>query len=194
DYLFNNAGIAFVGEVAETTLDQWQALVNINQMGLVYGTLKAYEVMRKQGHGHIVNTASVAGLMPAPMLTAYAMTKHAVAGLTLSLREEAACYGVKVSMVCPGIIRTNIVDGTDMNSLGGNSKDPYEHFEKNTAFKAISADEAATYILKGVKKNLPEIIFPLHGKIMVNLFHYARRAWELGISKGLKDMGLNQAR
>lgn len=188
DYLFNNAGIAFVGEVAESTLDQWQALVNVNQMGLVYGTLTAYEVMRKQGNGHIVNTASIAGLMPAPMMAAYCMTKHAVAGMSLSLREEAALYGVNVSIVCPGIIKTNIVDNFDMSRLSKRTKDPFEYFEKVTSIKALPADKAADYILKGVNKNLAEIVFPLHGKLMVNFYHYMRKVWQLGTANTLKQM------
>ena len=188
DYLFNNAGIAVTGEVADNTFEDWQRTIDINQMGVVYGTLAAYELMREQGRGHIVNTASIAGLMPAPMLTAYAMTKHAVAGLSLSLREEAKAYGVKVSTVCPGIVRTNIVGSDDMRRLNLSLDDPFEFIRQKARINPISADDAATYILKGVRKNLPEIVFPAHGKFAVAAFHNMRKLWETFTAMGLKEM------
>jgi NAD(P)-dependent dehydrogenase (short-subunit alcohol dehydrogenase family) len=70
----------------------------------------AYAVMIRQGAGHIVNTASVAGLVPSPGFTAYCASKHAVVGFSTSLRAEAAEYGVKVSAVCPGFIKTPMFD------------------------------------------------------------------------------------
>lgn len=188
DYLFNNAGIAVTGEVVDNTFEDWQRTIDINQMGVIYGTLAAYALMRQQGHGHIVNTASIAGLMPAPMLTAYAMTKHAVIGLSLSLREEAKVYGVKVSAVCPGIVRTNIVGANDMRRLNLSLDDPFEFIRQKARINPISADEAATFILKGVKKNLPEIVFPAHGRFAVAAFHNMRKVWETFTAMGLKEM------
>src|SRR5260370_39871201 len=67
--------------------------------------------MLQQGYGHIVNTASMAGLMPAPLAVSYAAAKHAVVGLSTSLRIEAAPAGVRVSVLCPGVIRTPILEG-----------------------------------------------------------------------------------
>ena len=67
--------------------------------------------MMSQGFGHIVNTASMAGLMPGPGNVAYTTTKHAVVGLSKSLRAEAAQMGIRVTVVCPGAIRTPILEG-----------------------------------------------------------------------------------
>src|SRR5664280_966193 len=84
DLMFNNAGIGVGGEVDELTAAHWTRIVDVNLLGVVSGTVAAYRVMVARGSGHIVNTASVLGLMPGPLLTPYAMTKHAVVGLSLT--------------------------------------------------------------------------------------------------------------
>ncbi len=89
DFLFNNAGIGIAGPVSELTLAHWNRAIDVNLRGVVHGVVAAYPVMIRQGHGHIVNTASLAGLLPSPMLTPYGMTKHGVVGLSESLRMEA---------------------------------------------------------------------------------------------------------
>ena len=81
DYMFNNAGIALFGEVRDMTLEQWERILQVNLHGVVHGVVAAYPRMVEQGSGHIVNTASMAGIAPTPGVTAYAMTKHGVVGL-----------------------------------------------------------------------------------------------------------------
>lgn len=170
DYLFNNAGIAIFGEVRDQTDEDWQRVVDININGVVNGTLAAYRIMCAQGSGHIVNTASIAGLTPAPLLTPYSMTKHAVVGLTSSLREEAKGLGIKVSAVCPGIIRTNITDGNF--SRGSHFADPFGFVREKLKINPPSADDAAKAILKGVKKNQAQIVFPAHARGLLNSYRY----------------------
>ena len=109
DFMFNNAGIAIIGETRDMTDDHWKKIIDINLMGVLSGTLAAYRIMVKQGFGHIVNTASLAGLIPVPMESSYCLTKYAVVGLSTSLRGEGAALGVKVSVVCPGFVSTPIV-------------------------------------------------------------------------------------
>ncbi len=109
DLIFNNAGIAVGGLVEELTLDHWNRVIDVNLRGVVHGVHAAYPLMLRQGHGHIVNTASLAGLMPGPSLAPYAAAKHAVVGLSLSLRAEGASRGVRVSAVCPGFIDTPLL-------------------------------------------------------------------------------------
>ncbi len=111
DYMFNNAGIAIGGEVRVCQIEDWDSVLSVNLHGVVNGVQAAYPVMLSQGYGHIVNTASMAGLLPMPMAVSYATTKHAVVGLSKSLRVEAASYGVRVSVLCPGFIRTPILYG-----------------------------------------------------------------------------------
>ena len=75
DYMFNNAGIALFCEVRDMTLEQWERILQVNLHGVVHGVVAAYPRMVEQGSGHIVNTASMAGIAPTPGATVYAMTK-----------------------------------------------------------------------------------------------------------------------
>ncbi len=111
DYMFNNAGIGIGGDVSLHSIEDWDRIIDVNLRGVVNGVQAAYQIMLKQGFGHIVNTASAAGLMPSPGTVSYATTKYAVVGLSMSLRSEAASAGIRVSVLCPGVIRTPILDG-----------------------------------------------------------------------------------
>jgi NAD(P)-dependent dehydrogenase (short-subunit alcohol dehydrogenase family) len=111
DYLFNNAGIGVAGEVDEYTLDDWNDVFDVNLRGVVHGIQAVYPIMIRQQSGHIVNTASMAGLMTTAGQASYTATKHAVVALSKSLRLEAERHGVQVSVLCPGVIRTPILTG-----------------------------------------------------------------------------------
>jgi len=111
DYIFNNAGIGIGGDVHRHSIEDWNRIIDVNLRGVINGVQGAYKIMRNQGFGHIVNTSSMAGLMPSPGVSSYATTKHAVVGLSKSLRAEAAPAGIRVSVLCPGVIRTPILEG-----------------------------------------------------------------------------------
>jgi NAD(P)-dependent dehydrogenase (short-subunit alcohol dehydrogenase family) len=117
DYLFNNAGIAVGGEAREFEPADWDDVIDVNLRGVAHGVCAAYPVMIRQGFGHIVNTASMAGLTPVPMHISYTATKHAVVGLSMALRIEARRHGVQVSVLCPGAVRTPILDGGGFGRL-----------------------------------------------------------------------------
>ena len=124
DYFFNNAGIGIGGLFEDHSLEDWRYIVDVNLLGVVYGIHCVYPIMLEQGFGHIVNTASMAGRVAAPGLSGYVATKHAVVGISRSLRLEAAGRGVRVSAFCPGVIRTEILQdggvfGKFVGSLGG---------------------------------------------------------------------------
>jgi short-subunit dehydrogenase len=104
--MFNNAGINIVGGVNLHDIEDWERIIDVNLRGVVNGVQAAYHIMLNQGFGHIVNTASMAGLLPVPGTTSYAMTKHAIVGLSKSLRAEAASKNISISVLCPGPIRT----------------------------------------------------------------------------------------
>jgi NAD(P)-dependent dehydrogenase (short-subunit alcohol dehydrogenase family) len=159
DYMFNNAGIGIVGEMRDMDLGLWGDIVNVNLWGVIHGTTSAYQVMVRQGFGHIVNTASVAGLVPIPMETAYVTTKYGVVGLSLSLRDEARQLGVKVSVVCPGFVRTEIYESATV--LRVNRKDLIAHIP----FRPMNASRAARVILRGVSRNQAVITMPSHARI-----------------------------
>jgi NAD(P)-dependent dehydrogenase (short-subunit alcohol dehydrogenase family) len=111
DYLFNNAGVGVGGEVDSYTLDDWNDVFDVNLRGVVHGIQAAYPIMIRQRSGHIVNTASMAGLITTVSQASYAATKHAVVALSKTLRLEAERHGVQVSVLCPGVIRTPIITG-----------------------------------------------------------------------------------
>ena len=151
DFMFNNAGICVVGEMRDMDLKHWQRLVDVNLWGVVYGTMAAYQVMLKQGFGHIVNVGSADGLFPFPMMTAYSATKHAVIGLSLGLRGEAAGLGVKVSVTCPGMIRTPMWEHSTMVSRLRDEDGLRRQILQLPL--GMEAPQCARVILRGVERN-----------------------------------------
>jgi NAD(P)-dependent dehydrogenase (short-subunit alcohol dehydrogenase family) len=111
DYIFNNAGIVIGGSVNLYGIEDWNRIIDVNLRGVINGTQAAYKIMMAQGFGHIINTSSMAGLVYGPGNVGYTTTKHAVVALSESLRIEAAQAGVRVSVICPGAIRTPILEG-----------------------------------------------------------------------------------
>lgn len=109
DILVNNAGVGMAGSFLQTSLEDWDWLLGINLHGVVHGLhfFLPRMVARGQG-GHVVNLSSMVGYWIGPDMSAYLTSKHAVFGLTESLREELRGPGIGVSTVCPGIIHTNI--------------------------------------------------------------------------------------
>ena len=165
DYLFNNAGIYMRGETENMTTDAWCRIVDVNLWGVIHGTQHGYALMLKQGYGHIVNTASTAGLTPLAKSVAYAATKHAVVGLSLSLREEARTHGIRVSVVVPGIVDTGIF--ASATSLRG--QDIAAAMQRAPVGK-ISAEQAARTILQGVTANRRLIVFPFYNRALTWLY------------------------
>lgn len=166
DLVINNAGLVVGGDFSDTSIEDIQKITQVNYWGTINGTKAAYDTMVAQGSGHIVNVASTAGVMPVPMSTAYAATKHAVVGLSRSLRQEAALYGVKLSMVFPGMVKSDLWDSA-VNAGDYN----YRKEMERTAIAAMSPDEAAEEILAGIEKNLEEIIFPFRdNKLIIKLY------------------------
>ncbi len=104
--LVNNAGVSVMGPIEKTPIDEWRRQYETNVFGIVRMVQAALPQMREAGRGRIVNIGSVAGRIAAPFQGAYASSKHAVEGLTDSLRRETAPFGVKVSLVRPGFINT----------------------------------------------------------------------------------------
>lgn len=109
DVLHNNAGVAHAGPLDQTSLEEWERVLGVNLMGVVHGMHFFAPRMLGQGRpGHIVNTASLAGLVPVADMGPYCTSKHAVVGLSESLNAELSPRGVHVSAICPGLIDTPI--------------------------------------------------------------------------------------
>ena len=160
DYLFNNAGIAIMGEERHVTLDDWDRVLGVDLHGVVHGVRAAYPIMVAQGSGHIVNTASVAGLVPAAMEISYTTAKYGVVGLSHALRGEGKGLGVKVSVVCPGFIDTPILQTSPIRGGGDRQK-----FLSLIPWRMLP-DRAARVILDGVAKNRATIVVTRHAKLL----------------------------
>lgn len=171
DYLFNNAGIGVGGEAHDMTVAHYDRIIDINIRGVTNGIAATYPEMVRQGHGTIVNTASAAGLAPIPLLAAYAMTKHAVVGLSRSIRMEGAHYGVNINALCPTAIETPILDSTGPEDL----ENPWTYGARDYLCKlapAYPVNDFAKYTLDQVAKNKELIVAPIQGRIVAWLFRH----------------------
>ncbi len=158
DYIFNNAGISVAGEMRDITLEHWRQVIDVNLMGAIHGTHFAYQAMLKQGFGQIVNMSSLGGLLPFPVKSPYSTTKHAIVGLSSTLRAEASRLGIKVNAVCPGLVATDIWHRTPI------LKATNQEMLDIMLVKMLEPEAAANIILKGVARNTGIITFPLHAK------------------------------
>jgi NADP-dependent 3-hydroxy acid dehydrogenase YdfG len=161
DLLFNNAGVGDGGMFEEYTLDNWEWMVRVNQMSVVYGCHYFIPAFKKQRSGHILNTASLAAISCAPTMGAYNMTKAAVVAISETLYGELIDYNVKVSCIQPSYFKTNIAESV----RGG------ERVKKTTQFfidrSGIEAKDIAVEILQRAGKGEFYIILP----------EVARKAW-----------------
>jgi NAD(P)-dependent dehydrogenase (short-subunit alcohol dehydrogenase family) len=156
DLMFNNAGIAWGGDTELLTLEQWNAIIDVNIRGVVHGVVAAYPAMLRQGHGHIVNTASMAGLTAAGQITSYVMTKHAVVGLSLALRSEAVSRGVGVLAVCPAAVETPILDKGAVGGFVGR-----DYYLRGQGMKtAYHPDRLARDTLRAIQRNKALLVVP----------------------------------
>jgi NAD(P)-dependent dehydrogenase (short-subunit alcohol dehydrogenase family) len=164
DYIFNNAGIAMYGELHDMTIADWKEIMDINVWGVVYGTQVAYSIMKEQGFGYIVNTASAAGLGPTPISSAYAATKHAIVGLTTSLHYEAKEFGINVTALCPTFVDTPIFDRA--KSINLDKSVMKQQLDKQ---KLMPPEKLAKLAIDGVHVNRP-IICPMPLRKTMDIF------------------------
>ena len=160
DYLFNNAGIGVSGEVDSYTLDDWNDVFDVNLRGVVHGIQAVYPIMIRQHSGHIVNTASMAGLTTTVGQTSYTASKHAVVAISRSMRVEAEHHGVRVSALCPGVIRTPILTGGEygrINQPGVSDEDFQKAWDQ---LRPMAPGKFAERALRAVMRNDAIIVVP----------------------------------
>jgi NADP-dependent 3-hydroxy acid dehydrogenase YdfG len=112
DVIVNNAGIGPIAPLDDLSVDDWEAMIDINFRGVLYGIAAALPVFRSQGFGHVVNTASTAGHKVVPNQAVYAATKFAVRALSEGLRQEAG-DSLRVTIISPGFVRTAFVEAVN---------------------------------------------------------------------------------
>ncbi len=157
DYLFNNAGIGRSGEISSYSLEDWDDVIDVNVRGVAYGVRAVYPIFIANRSGHIINTASTAGLISTPGLGGYSATKHAVVGLSKALRIEAKAHGVNVSVLCPGVIRTPLLAKGLSKYPGVREEDARRLWER---FRPMDPRDFARAALDCVAKNQAVIVVP----------------------------------
>lgn len=157
DYLFNNAGIIIGGEIRDLKMCHWKKVLDVNLLGFINCSKEVFKIMSDSKQGCIVNITSISGLLEYTALsTPYAVSKHAAVTFSKALALEAKDFNVKVSTVCPGVIKTSIANNMEHINSNENAR------KRSTEFldKGITAALAAEKILIGVTKNKKIIIFP----------------------------------
>lgn len=110
DALVNNAGVMLLGPVEDAPTEEWRRMIHVNVFGVLYCTRAAVPLMRRQGSGHVVTVSSVAGRVARPGSGVYALTKAGVGAFSESLRQEMAPHGIRVTVVEPGAVETELTD------------------------------------------------------------------------------------
>jgi NAD(P)-dependent dehydrogenase (short-subunit alcohol dehydrogenase family) len=156
----NNAGVAVPGAAWENSVDDWRWILGVNLWGVIHGVRAFAPRLIAQDEGHIVNTASVAGLISPPASAAYNVTKHAVVTLSESLyhdlRERDSRVGV--SVLCPAYVPTGIADserhrpaGSRPGQFSEKTKEKQANMRKAVASGRLSADDVARAVVAAVK-------------------------------------------
>jgi len=154
----NNAGIGPLAPVADLTLDDWRWMIGVNLWGVIHGVHTFLPILkRNRDGGHIVNTASMAGLVAGPRLGAYAAAKYGVVGLSEVLAAELAADNsrVGVSVLCPGTVHTNIGTSSrnrpaDLPDAG--FKDIDIELEDNPRYRWIYPADAGAVVVRAIKR------------------------------------------
>jgi NAD(P)-dependent dehydrogenase (short-subunit alcohol dehydrogenase family) len=163
DVLYNNAGIASAGPMVDTTMAEWRRILEIDLLGVVRGCLHFLPAMLAAGRGHIVNTASFAGLAGAPGIMSYGVAKAGVVMLSEQLRAEVQPRGVRVSVLCPSFFRTNLID----TAIGSERMKKVALHLMDTSTDTIDsvADSVFAQVQRGVFLVLPTKQEPLRWRL-----------------------------
>ncbi len=153
DVLVNNAGVAGGGRVELCSLEDWQWIFDVNLFGVVRGVRAFTPLLKQQGSGWIVNTASLAGLVHPPGMGSYNAVKAAVVAFSETLSHELGPYGVGCTAVCPSYFRTNL-----LASMRGGDPDLAAAIGRLVERSPISADDIAAAVLDGLDRGLSLVL------------------------------------
>jgi len=179
DVLINNAGYGLFGSVEDTSIEEIKAQFETNFFGVVRVTQQVLPFMRRQNSGTIVNVSSVGGRIGLPALSAYHSTKFALEGLSESIAFELEPFGIRVVIIEPGVIRTNILNSSSSAKKALDPKSPYFSLSQklNDNFKSMMEselssppEEVAKVILQAVTSENPQLRYSV-GDDAANLIH-----------------------
>lgn len=154
--LCNNAGINGGGTAASEDFDEWDRAISVNLGGVINGTKIIVPIIRKQGEGgHVVNTSSMAGMVPLPGLAAYSTAKYAVRGFSESLRMQLAKEGIGVSCLFPGATRTAIVPlpENDPERIKADGAPQFMHDLWDAMREAIDPYDTGRAVVEAIREN-----------------------------------------
>ena len=154
DILVNNAGVAGGGRIELCSMDEWRWITEINLFGVVRGTRTFVPMFKQQRSGHIVNVASLAGLVHPAGMGSYNAVKAAVVAFTETAGHELASYGVRASAVCPSYFRTNLIQ-----SMKGGDEKVGAIIGRLVEKSPNSADDIAAAVLAGIEAG-DDVIVP----------------------------------
>jgi NAD(P)-dependent dehydrogenase (short-subunit alcohol dehydrogenase family) len=158
----NNAGVSPVGPLWENTTADWQWALGVNLWGVIHGVRAFVPRLVAQGEGHVVNTASVAGLISPPGMGVYNVTKHAVVALSESLHHDLRAQGspVGVSVLCPAYVPTGISNSErnrpkalENPQISERQKALKENLKKAVSSGKLTADDVARAVVAAIKEN-----------------------------------------
>lgn len=172
DVLVNNAGVIQVGPFEHMQLEDYDNAMKVHFWGPLYTTLAVVPHMRRQGGGRIVNVSSIGGKVALPHMLPYSASKFALVGLSDGLRAELARDNIRVTTVCPGLVRT----GSHMNALfKGQHQDEFAWFAISNALplNSIDARRAAEQVVEACRRGDPQLVITRQaqfGVLMQTLF------------------------
>ncbi len=153
DILVNNAGVALGASFEETLLEDWDWIISINLLGVIHGLhYFVPNMVARRRVGHVVNIASMAGLLAVRALSAYSTTKFAVVGLSEALRAELESHGIGVTAVCPGFVNTPLVESARMRGKAGEALAQQEIVDF-VERRQHTPERVAETILRAIQRN-----------------------------------------
>jgi dehydrogenase/reductase SDR family protein 7B len=177
DILVNNAGVSQRSLVKDTEMEVYRRLMEVNFFGAVALTKVALPSMIERKSGHIVMISSLVGVLGTPLRSGYAAAKHALHGFSDSLRAEVKQYGIKVTLICPGFIRTDV----SVNALRG---DGTLHAKMDSGqANGMSAEECAAHTLKAVAAGKEEVYVGNRDKYVVYLKRFFPRVFSRRVAR-----------
>lgn len=150
DILLNVAGIAIFSQIEDMLHDDWERIMRINLWGPVHG-IECFvpEMIRAKRPGHIVTVASTAGIIALPWQAAYSGTKHALVGISESLRCDLKKHGIGVTVVCPGAVNTGLVRTAEVQA----DRETVERFRRLFIKIAVQPEKVADLTMEAIRKN-----------------------------------------
>ncbi|MFM7184137.1 MAG: SDR family NAD(P)-dependent oxidoreductase [Planctomycetota bacterium] len=165
DFMFNLVGIIYTGTALDHSIDDWNRILDVNVRGVANGVEVAYPIMTAQGFGHIVNMSSTAGLVHFYNVP-YTASRFAVVGLSLTLRGEASMHGVRVTLLCPGPVRTATFSAAGV--YGRRLRDLPDEVVSGAVQRLRPRDPYwfARLALRGIAKNRAMIVAPWRARML----------------------------